>query len=134
LEGYEIFVDLRKVRRMEKLSHQEEQAMLAAWKTGEGNVKSFMDNMEEPLPPYTTLASTIKNLEKKGFLSSRLVGNAYLYTPVISEADYKKRFLGGVVKDYFENSYKEMVNFFVEQKKLSAKELKEIIEMIEGKK
>jgi len=41
--------------------------------------------------------------------------------------------MGAVVKDYFENSYKELVNFFVEQKKLSAKELKEIINMIEGK-
>jgi predicted transcriptional regulator len=55
-----------------------------------------------------------------------------LYKPEVSEADYKKKFLGGVVKDYFENSYKELVNFFVEQKKLSAKELKEIIDMIEG--
>ena len=73
----------------------------------------------------------IKNLEKKGYLSSRLVGNAYLYKPVVSEEAYKKKFMGHVVKDYFDNSYKELVNFFVEQKKLSAKELKEIIRMIE---
>ena len=59
------------------------------------------------------------------------MGNAYLYKPLISEAEYKKKFMGNVVKDYFDNSYKEMVNFFVEQKKLSAKELKEIINMIE---
>ncbi len=39
--------------------------------------------------------------------------------------------MGNVVKEYFDNSYKELVNFFVEQKKLSAKELKEIISMIE---
>jgi predicted transcriptional regulator len=42
--------------------------------------------------------------------------------------------MSGFVKEYFENSYKELVNFFVEQKKLSPKELKEIVEMIEGKK
>ncbi|RYF81251.1 MAG: BlaI/MecI/CopY family transcriptional regulator, partial [Chitinophagaceae bacterium] len=29
------------------------------------------------------------------------------------------------------NSYKDLVNFFVEQKKLSPKELKDIIDMIE---
>jgi BlaI family penicillinase repressor len=119
---------------MEKLTPQEEQAMLAVWKAGEGNVKAFIENMEEPLPPYTTLASTVKNLEKKKYLTSRLVGNAYLYKPAVSENEYKKKFLGGVVKDYFENSYKELVNFFVEQKKLSAGELKEIINLIEGKK
>jgi predicted transcriptional regulator len=115
---------------MEKLTHTEEETMQAVWRTGEGNVKSFMEHLDEDIP-YTTVASTIKNLEKKSYLSSRLIGNAYLYKPVISEEEYKKKFMGGVVKDYFDNSYKEMVNFFVEQKKLSAKELKEIIVMIE---
>jgi BlaI family penicillinase repressor len=115
---------------MEKLTHVEEEAMQAVWRTGEGNVKAFMDNMEESAP-YTTIASVIKNLEKKGYLSSRLVGNAYLYKPVVTEQEYKKKFMGSVVKEYFDNSYKELVNFFVEQKKLSAKELKEIITMIE---
>lgn len=118
---------------MEKLSHQEEEAMQAVWKTGEGNVKLFLDNMDNPGTPYTTLASTIKNLEKKGYLSSRLIGNSYLYKPLISEDEYKKKFMNGFVKDYFANSYKELVNFFIDEKKLTAKELKEIISMIEGR-
>ncbi|MBL7744825.1 MAG: BlaI/MecI/CopY family transcriptional regulator [Chitinophagaceae bacterium] len=116
---------------MEKLTHTEEETMQAVWRTGEGNVKAFMEHLDESLP-YTTVASTIKNLEKKGYLSSRLVGNAYLYKPSVSEDEYKKKFMGHVVKEYFDNSYKELVNFFVEQKKLSAKELKEIINLIES--
>jgi BlaI family penicillinase repressor len=116
---------------MEKLSHQEEEAMQAVWKTGEGSVKLFLENMPSPGTPYTTLASTIKNLEKKGFLSSRLIGNAYLYRPLISEDEYKNKFMNGFVRDYFANSYKELVNFFVEGKKLSAEELKENINLIE---
>ena len=119
---------------MDKLTPQEEDAMRTVWKTGEGNVKLFLENMDDPKPPYTTLASTIKNLEKKGLLTSRLVGNAYLYKPALSEGDYKKNFMSGVVKNYFDNSYKELVNFFIQQKKLSPKELKDIIDLIEGKK
>ena len=115
---------------MEKLTHVEEETMQAVWRTGEGNVKAFMEHLDEAIP-YTTVASVIKNLEKKDYLNSRLVGNAYLYKPAISEEEYKKKFMGNVVKEYFDNSYKELVNFFVEQKKLSAKELKEIIRMIE---
>ena len=115
---------------MEKLTHVEEEVMQAIWRTGEGNVKAFMENMTEQAP-YTTVASIVKNLERKGYLSSRLVGNAYLYKPVITEEEYKKKFMGNVVREYFDNSYKELVNFFVEQKKLSAKELKEIIQLIE---
>ena len=118
---------------MEKVTHVEEETMQAVWRTGEGNVKAFMENMDEPAP-YTTVASTVKNLEKKGYLTSRLIGNAYLYKPAVSEEDYKKKFMGSVVKEYFDNSYKELVSFFVEQKKLSAKELKEILELIENKK
>jgi BlaI family transcriptional regulator, penicillinase repressor len=115
---------------MDKLTHAEEETMQAVWRTGESNVKAFMEHLDEALP-YTTVASTVKNLERKGYLSSRLAGNTYLYKPLVSEDDYKKKFMGKVVKEYFDNSYKELVNFFVEQKKLSAKELKEIIGMIE---
>jgi len=105
--------------------------MQAVWKVGEGSIKLFLGNMPSPGTPYTTLASTIKNLEKKGYLTSRLVGNAYLYKPLIREEEYKKKFMSGFVRDYFANSYKELVNFFIEEKKLSAKELKEIVELIE---
>lgn len=118
----------------EKLSRQEEQAMRAVWKTGEGNVKTFLENIEQPAPPYTTLASTIKNLEKKGYLASRLIGNMYLYKPAVEEREYKKNYLTGIVKQHFDNSYKDLVAFFAEQKKISPKELKEIIDMIERKK
>lgn len=115
---------------MEKLTHVEEELMQAVWRTGEGNVKAFMEKLEDP-SPYTTIASIVKNLEKKGYLQSQLIGNAYLYKPAISEEEYKKKFMGNVVKEYFDNSYMELVNFFVEQKKLSAAELKEIVSLIE---
>ena len=115
---------------MEKLTIQEEEALQAVFKIGEGSIKMILENLTNDLP-YTTIASTIKNLEKKGYLESRLVGNAYIYKPVITEQDFKKKFMSSVVKNYFDNSYKELVNFFVAQKKLSASELKEIISLIE---
>jgi BlaI family transcriptional regulator, penicillinase repressor len=118
---------------MEKLSPQEEQAMRAVWKCGEANVKTILESFTPPVPPYTTLASTIKNLEKKEFLRSRLLGNMYLYTPLVQEEEYKRQSLTAMVKNHFDNSYKDLVAFFAEQKKISPTELKEIIDMIEGK-
>ncbi len=115
---------------MIKLTHQEEQLMIAIWKVGEGHVKAYMDNQTNP-GPYTTMASTIKKLEKKGYVTARLFGNTYVYKPIVLEDEYKKKFMGNVVKDYFSNSYKELVSFFVDQKKLSADELKEIVKIIE---
>ncbi len=119
---------------MEKLTQQEEEAMQAVWQKGEGYIKDFLDQIAEPKPPYTTLASTIKNLERKGFLKSEKMGNSFRYTPAIKEEEYKKRFMSGFVSDYFENSYKDLVTFFAKQKKISASELKEIINLIENPK
>ena len=116
---------------MEQLTPIEEKTMQAVWQTGEGNIKAFLENMEEQIA-YTTIASVMKNLEKKNFVSSHLTGNVYIYKPKVSEAYYKRKFMGSVVENYFSNSYKELVNFFVEQNKLSAIELKEIISLIEN--
>ncbi|MES2274651.1 MAG: BlaI/MecI/CopY family transcriptional regulator [Bacteroidota bacterium] len=119
---------------MEKLTIQEEEAMQAIWQSGGGIIKEFLDLINEPKPPYTTLASTVKNLERKGFLDSTKLGNTYRYHPTIAEADYKKRFMNGFVSDYFQNSYKELVTFFAKEKKISASELQDIIKLIENNK
>jgi BlaI family transcriptional regulator, penicillinase repressor len=119
---------------MEKLTQQEEDAMLVIWDTKGGFIKEFLEKLPEPKPPYTTLASTVKNLEKKGFVKSEKMGNSYRYLPQLNEEDYKKKFMKGFVGDYFKNSYKELVAFFAKEKQISAEELKEIIDMIENKK
>lgn len=119
---------------MEKLSQQEEEAMQAIWQIGEGFIKDFIDSMPEPKPPYTTLASTVKNLERKGFVKGNKLGNSFKYSAIIKEEDYKKRFMNGFVNNYFQNSYKELVTFFAQNKKISANELQEIIKMIEDPK
>ena len=105
--------------------------MQAVWQAGTGFIKDFLDLMAEPKPPYTTLASTIKNLERKDFVIGEKLGNSYRYTPAIAEEEYKKRFMSGFVSDYFKNSYKDLVTFFANEKKISASELKEILNLIE---
>lgn len=116
---------------LEKLNKLEEDLMQIVWRLGEATVGNFLEEISEPKPPYTTLASIIKNLEKKHYLASKRYGNVYVYQPAISEENYKKAFMGNVVQDYFKNSYKEMVSFFVKDEKISAQELKEIIDLIE---
>src|ERR1700744_5905229 len=119
---------------MEKLSQQEEEAMQAIWQNGTGFIKDFLELLAEPKPPYTTLASTVKNLERKGFVLSEKLGNSFRYSPAIEEQEYKKRFMNGFVNDYFKNSYKDLVAFFAKEKNISAKELQEIINLIENPK
>jgi predicted transcriptional regulator len=117
---------------IEKLTIQEEEAMLAVWKTGKGFIKDFMEHVPEPKPPYTTLASVIKNLERKRYLKAVRYGNTFEYSPLIDECEYKRKFMSGFVRDYFKNSYKDLVAFFIEGQELSREELKELVNMIEN--
>lgn len=117
---------------MEKLSLQEEEAMQLVWKKKGGFVKELLDEMDKDQKiPYTTLASTLRNLERKGYLKSVKFANAYRYESVISEEEYKKKFMSSFVSSYFKNSYKELVSFFAKEEKISANELKDILKMID---
>lgn len=116
---------------MERLTQPEEEAMQGLWQLNGGFTKDVLELLPAPRPPYTTLASTVRNLERKGYLSSEKIGNTYRFTPLIPAEDYRKRFLGAFVSEYFRNSYKELVSFFAKDHKISAEELKEIIDMIE---
>ena len=104
--------------------------MLIIWQTGKGFVKDYREKYPQPQPPYTTVATIIKKLEKKGYVQSRLYGNTYEYTPKIDEETYKRNCVSNVVNHFFSNSYKELVSFFAAEKQLSEKELEEILKMI----
>lgn len=116
---------------MEKLTAQEEEAMRHIWKMGSCFVKDIVAQYADPKPPYTTVASIVKNLERKKYIRPQRQGNTYLYTPLIEENEYKRNFLSGFVHNYFSNSYKEIVSFFAKEQKLSPDDLKEIIDLIE---
>ena len=100
---------------MEKLTMQEEEAMRWIWRIGPCFVKDVLAKYEDPKPPYTTLASIVKNLERKKYVKAKRYGNTYEYRPLIPQEEYKRTFMGSVVNNYFENSYKEMVSFFAKE-------------------
>ena len=116
---------------MNKLTQQEEEVMLYIWSLKECFVKDIVAKFPEPQPPYTTVASIVTNLKRKGYVKAKRMGNTYLYTPIIRQSEYKRTFMGGFVYNYFANSYKEMVSFFAKEQKLTADDLKDIIDLIE---
>lgn len=119
---------------MERLTQPEEDAMHALWLLDGGFVKDVLDQLPEPRPPYTTLASTVRNLERKGYLRAEKLGNSYRFVPLVAAEDYQRRSLGTLVNQHFQNSYKELVSFFAKDQKISAKDLQDIIDMIENQK
>jgi len=118
---------------MEKLTHQEEEVLRIIFQVEKGYIRDFIEQMAPPRPPYTTVASVVKNLHRKGYVKAVRHGNTYEYCPALEESEFKSRYMSGIVENYFENSYKELVSFFAEKKKISADELQEIIRLIEKK-
>lgn len=120
---------------MEKLTSKEVQAMQVMWTAGKGFVKDLLEIYPEPKPHYNTLSSIIRLLEEKGYIAHKAYGNTHEYYPLITKEEYQRKFMSDIVESYFDKSYKNVVSFFAAEQKISLKELKEIVAMIEkGKK
>jgi predicted transcriptional regulator len=118
---------------MQKLTNKEEEIMQILWKLKKAFVKEVMAEITEEQPHYNTLSTIIRNLEDKGFVSHNAYGNTHQYFPIVKMEDYRKRFMNTAIDTYFDSSYKNMVSFFAQEEKISAEELREILEIIENK-
>ena len=116
---------------MKKLTRKEEEAMKILWKARKGFIKELIELLPEPRPIYTTFSTVIRGLEEKGYVSHKAYGKNHEYFPLVKKEEYRKLFMKDVVTDYFGSSYKNVVSFFVDEKKLSAKDLKKLIDIIE---
>jgi len=119
---------------MQKLTNKEEEIMHILWKLEKAFVKDVLSEIQNDKPHYNTLSTIIRNLEEKEYVGYTAYGKTHQYFPIVSKEDYKKRFMNTAIENYFNNSYKNMVSFFAKEEKISVKELKEIISIIESKK
>ena len=118
---------------MQKLTNKEEEIMHILWKLKKAFVKEIMAEITEEQPHYNTLSTIVRNLEEKGFVSHNAFGNTHQYYPIVSLEEYRKRFMNTAIDNYFNSSYKNMVSHFAKEEKISAEELRSILEMIEKK-
>jgi BlaI family penicillinase repressor len=115
---------------MKQLTKAEEQIMQILWKVEKGFVKDIIEYLPQPKPAYNTISTIVRILEKKGFVSHKAYGNTYQYYPLISKEEYTKAYLKSIMKNYFSNSFEEMVSFFARDKDMNVEELEAIQKMI----
>ena len=119
---------------MRKLTKKEEAIMRLFWERGAMFVRELQELYPEPKPHFNTLSTQVRTLESAGFLTHKAYGNTYRYVPVVSEEEYGKTSLSGVVRHYFDNSYLDAVSSLVSERKISVEELKDLIARIEKRK
>jgi len=117
---------------MRELTRAEEQVMQVLWKIKKGFVKDILEHFEEPRPAYNTVSTIVRILQDKGFVNHKAYGRTHEYYPVVSKDDYSKTHLSTFVDNYFSNSFGKMVSFFAREKKISVKEMEEIMKIMKG--
>jgi BlaI family penicillinase repressor len=115
-----------------KLTRAEEQIMHILWQLEKGFIKDILEEFEDPKPAYTTVATVVKILEKKGFVAYRQYGNAYQFYPLISRTSYSRKHLNPLFKRYFKGSIKDVVSFFAENNKVHVSDIDDAIKALKS--
>lgn len=115
---------------MKELTKAEEQLMQILWKMEKGYIKDLIDQLPEPKPAYNTVSTFIRIMEKKGFVGHNAYGNTHEYFPLISKKDYTGQYMKGFIKNYFSDSFQEMVSFFAKEDKMSITELDVLLQEV----
>jgi predicted transcriptional regulator len=118
---------------MEKITTKEEEVMQVIWELEKGFIKDILSKLPKD-NHYNTVSTIVRNLEDKGYVSHQAFGKTHQYFPIITKETYSKQFMKIATQRYFNNSYKNMVSFFAKEEKISANELREILDLIEKKK
>ncbi|MFA8436297.1 MAG: BlaI/MecI/CopY family transcriptional regulator [Marinifilaceae bacterium] len=105
--------------------------MQILWDLEKAFVKEIIELIPEPKPAYNTISTIVRILEKKGFVGHLAYGKSHQYYPLMSKKEYTRRFMKGFVRNYFSNSFHEMVSFFAREEKMSLSELEEVKKMVE---
>ncbi|HER40093.1 MAG TPA: BlaI/MecI/CopY family transcriptional regulator [Salinimicrobium catena] len=119
---------------MEKLTNKEEEIMRVLWKLRKAFVKDILAQLPDEELHYNTVSTIVRNLEEKKYVSHNAFGKTHQYYPVVSKQDYRKQFMNMATNRFFDSSYKNVVSFFAKEEKISAQELREILDIIEKKK
>jgi BlaI family transcriptional regulator, penicillinase repressor len=117
---------------MKEITKAQEEILKALWEIHDGAVSDVLDALPEPRPAYNTVATVIKVLEKKGYISHKTYGKTHVYYPVVSKKEYAQYVLKETFKGLFNGSLYQMMSSFVNNKDLTVSELEEVKDMLEA--
>ena len=115
---------------MKQLTKAEEQIMHILWDNGPQFLRELLDNMPVPKPHQNTVATILKILTEKEFVTVNVFGRQHQYAAAISKEDYSKKTMKQMVKGYFEGSFSNVVSFLVKENNISVEELEQLLQQI----
>lgn len=114
------------------LTDAELRLMEVLWQRGSATVSDVVESLPKEVPlAYSTVLTTLRILENKGYLRHSKEGRAFVYRPVIGREEARESAVTHLLRRFFENSPELLVLNLVRGKKIAPEELARLRKRIE---
>lgn len=118
--------------KSELLTSVELEFMKALWSLGQGSVREVMASLsDQGRRAYTSVATVLRILDEKGYVTTETRGRALVYRPVVSRGDYEARSLRSLSRNLFGGTPSALVARLVDDEDLDEAEMGAILRVIE---
>jgi predicted transcriptional regulator len=105
------------------------------WEKGPATVQQVLEVLPEREPlAYNSVLTTIRILEKKGYVKHVKDGRAFVYSPLVARKEATRSEISRLVNRFFGDSHELLVLNLLEDQGLDAAEIKRLRKMLEGSK
>jgi predicted transcriptional regulator len=106
--------------------------MNVLWLKGSGTVQLILNSLSQKPPlAYNSVLTTIRVLERKGYVKHSKDGRAHLYAPLVGRKEATRSEIRHLVGRFFKNSHEQLVLNILEDHGIDAEELDRLREMLE---
>ncbi|HEV1284661.1 MAG TPA: BlaI/MecI/CopY family transcriptional regulator [Bryobacteraceae bacterium] len=114
------------------LTDAELRLMDVLWEKGESTVSDVADALpNNPALAYSTVLTTLRILENKGFVRHTKDGRAFVYHPIVGREQARESAVTHLVRRFFEDSPELLMLNLLDKKKVDASELRRLRRKIE---
>jgi predicted transcriptional regulator len=100
------------------------------WRKGSGTVQQVVGWLPANLA-YNSVLTTIRILEKKGYLEHAKDGRAHVFAPIIGREEASRSEIRHLISRFFRNSHEALVLNILEDEAIDAEELTRLRKMLE---
>jgi len=102
------------------------------WLKGSGTVQLILDSLSQtPALAYNSVLTTIRVLERKGYVKHSKDGRAHVYAPLVGRNEPPRSEIRHLVGRFFKNSHEQLVLNILQDHGIEAGELDRLREMLE---
>jgi len=107
--------------------------MRVLWERGESAVADVTDAIADSTPlAYTSVLTTMRVLEKKGYVTHRQSGRAFLYRACIAEQEASRSEVGHLLQRFFGNSRESLLVSLLRDHEVTPEELQRMRDAIDN--